>query len=360
MSVPRGARVVRLATRGSPLALVQAETVARLCEAQDPAVRAERVVVRTEGDRRRSEELDRIGGQGLFAKEVQAAVLDGRADVAVHSAKDLPARTPEGLVLAAVPERADPRDALVGACLDALGPGALVATGSARRRAQLANLRPDLGFVGLRGNMAARLERAQRGGVAAVVAAAAALDRLGWADRIAERLEPTQCLPQAGQGALALECRKDDAVCRELLARVDARDAHRALDAERAFLRALGAGCALPVGALARPAAGGVRDGGVRDDGERDDGERDDGERDDGARELLELEGMLASGDGRVVVRARLSGDDPEALGAALARMLVREHGASSLAELAGLEERDELARRDEPGAGLGRMSGFR
>ncbi len=305
MSATRGAGVVRLATRGSPLALAQARIVAGLLEARHPGLRTEPVAVRTEGDRRAGEDLERIGGQGVFVKEVQVAVLDGRADVAVHSAKDLPPDTPDGLLLAAVPERADPRDALVGATLDALAPGALVATGSARRRAQLANLRPDLGFVGLRGNMSTRLARAGDGTVAAVVAAAAALDRLGWGARVAERLSPLRCLPQVGQGALALECREDDLACRELLAQIDVWGDHRALDAERAFLRALGAGCALPAGALAQPADGG----------------------------RLALDGMLASGDGRVVVRARLVGDDAGALGRALAGMLVHDRGASSLPE---------------------------
>ena len=309
MSTAGGARVVRLATRGSPLALAQAGIVADLLEGRDPSLRAERVVVRTEGDRRFDEDLERIGGQGVFVKEVQAAVLDGRADVAVHSAKDLPPMTPDGLVLAAVPPRADPRDVLVGASLDGLAPGALVATSSARRRAQLADLRPDLGFVGLRGNMARRLERVEDGTVVAVVAAAAALDRLGWQHRIAERLSPTQCLPQVGQGAIALECRSGDERCRALLEQLDVLEDHRALEAERAFLQALGAGCTLPAGALARHAPGSDR--------------------------RLELEGMLASGDGRVVVRATLSGDDPQALGRALARHLVHDCGASSLPEWA-------------------------
>lgn len=304
MSVPLGVRVVRLATRGSPLALAQAELVAGLLEAADVSVRTERVIVHTEGDRRHDEELDRIGGQGVFVKEVQAAVLEGRADVAVHSAKDLPPRTPDGLVLLAVPPRADPRDALVGATLEELVPGAVVATGSPRRRAQLANLRPDLGFVGLRGNMATRLDRVGDGTVAAVVAAAAALDRLGWGSRVAQRLSPSECLPQVGQGALALECRDDDRSCRELLAAVDDRDAHRALDAERAFLRALGAGCTVPAGALAHTVG-----------------------------EIVELHGMLATGDGRVVVRSRLTGPEPAAVGEELARVLVAERGASSLAE---------------------------
>ena len=309
MSSPSGARGVRLATRGSPLALAQTAIVSELLRARGVSVHPEAVVVRTEGDRRRDEDLERIGGQGVFVKEVQAAVLEGRADVAVHSAKDLPPLTPDGLALVAVPQRADPRDVLVGATLDGLPPGALVATGSARRRAQLADLRPDLGFVGLRGNMARRLERVEDGTVASVVAAAAALTRLGWQGRIAQHLSLEQCLPQAGQGAIALECRRDDVRCSELLERIDVREDHRALDAERAFLRALGAGCRLPVGALARLAPGG---------------------------DLLVLDGLLATGDGRVVVRAKLSGDEPHALGRSLALHLVRERGASSLAEWAG------------------------
>ena len=298
--------VVRLATRGSPLALVQAAIVSDLLVAAAPGLVVQRVVVRTVGDRRADVELDRLGGQGAFAKEVQAAVLDGRADVAVHSAKDLPPETPPGLVLAAVPERADPRDVLVGRTLAELPAGALVATGSARRRAQLANLRPDLTFVGLRGNMETRLDRARDGAVGVVVAAAAALDRLGRSDRIAERLSVRRCLPQVGQGALALECRDDDGGgVRRLLDAVDVRGAHRALAAERAFLATLGAGCAVPAAAWAAP----VQPGGTR----------------------LVLRGLLASGDGRVVVRDELEGDDPGALGRALAELLVTGRGGSSI-----------------------------
>lgn len=300
MSAPR----IRLATRGSPLALEQTRLVEDALGAVRPGAELERVVLRTEGDRRAHEELDRIGGQGLFVKEVQVAVLEGRADVGVHSAKDLPPRTPAGLVLACVLERADPRDAMVGAALGALAPGALVATGSARRRAQLASVRPDLLFVGLRGNMATRLAHAGRD-VDAVVAAAAALDRLGWGDRAAERLPIAACLPQVGQGAIALECRAEDGRTRDALDAADVAPAHRALEAERAYLAALGAGCTLPVAAWAEPldAAGG----------------------------RLRLHGMLASGDGRVLVRSRQEGDEPLALGRALARALVGARGGASI-----------------------------
>jgi len=303
---------VRLATRGSPLALAQADIVAAMLVAHAQGVEVERVVVRTEGDRRTDDALDRIGGQGVFVKEIQQAVAEGRADAALHSAKDLPPVAPPGLGLVAVPVRADARDALVGSTLDALAPGAIVATGSPRRRAQLANLRPDLVFVGLRGNMATRLEHARSGAVDAVVAAAAALDRLGWADRLDERLDTATCLPQVGQGALALECRVDDPEMQTLLAAIDDPDLHMAVAAERAFLSALGAGCTLPVAAHATVA---MRTATARATG----------------RKKLRLEGMIASGDGRIVVRGALEGDDPDRLGLMLAAELLGERGAGAI-----------------------------
>ncbi len=154
---------LRLATRGSPLALCQTDIVATLLRHAHPGLDVEPVVVRTQGDREAAVSLDRIGGQGVFVAEVEVAVADGRADAAVHSAKDMTSTMPEQLVLGAVPERADPRDGLVGCTLAGLAPGALVATGSARRRAQLANLRPDLVFADLRGNMARRVSLARGG-----------------------------------------------------------------------------------------------------------------------------------------------------------------------------------------------------
>src|SRR5688500_4673500 len=190
---------VRVATRGSPLARWQADHVAMLL-GEDAAL----VVVETTGDRRQDVPIWEMGGQGVFVKEVQAAVLDGRADVAVHSAKDLPSQPTPGLMIAAVPEREDPRDALVGASLAGLRAGGRVATGSVRRRAQLAGLRPDLTFQGLRGNVGTRVERAGVGGIDAVVVAYAGLIRLGLADRAAEVLSPALMLPQVAQGALAV------------------------------------------------------------------------------------------------------------------------------------------------------------
>jgi hydroxymethylbilane synthase len=301
----RAGRVLRIATRRSPLALRQAEIVAALLgDAAGPLVPVE-----TAGDRRREVPIGRIGGKGVFVAEVRQAVLDGRADVAVHSAKDLPAAHVEaaaGLVLAAVPERADPRDALVGRSLSALGPGATVATGSARRRAQLAWLRPDLGFAELRGNIGTRLGRVPPGG--AVVVAMAAVHRLGLEAELASQLhvlEPLVMLPQVGQGALAVECREDDAAARDLLAGIDHEPSHRAVRAERSLLAALGGGCDAPVGGLARVAGG----------------------------TTLELEGLVASADGHVVVRHRATGDDPEALGAEVAEALLDRCGGRALVD---------------------------
>ncbi len=241
---------LRVATRGSALARWQAErVVARLQDCLGDRG-AELVVIETTGDQRADEPLHAIGGTGVFVKEVQAAVLAGQADVAVHSAKDLPAQSFPGLVLAAIPERADPRDALVGSTLADLPTGAVVATGSVRRRAQLAHLRPDLGFAELRGNIHTRLERAA--GFAAIVVAAAALDRLDLSSRIAERLDPAVMVPQVAQGALAVECRVDDQATIAQLQTINDPTAERAVVAERAFLAELGSGCSLPIGAYAQ------------------------------------------------------------------------------------------------------------
>src|SRR5579872_3850124 len=246
---------LRLATRGSALARWQAEHVAsRLGRS---GVETTLVFVETTGDLRRDVPLSQLGGQGVFVKEVEAAVLEGRADAAVHSAKDLQSTTAPGLVLAAVPERGDPRDALVGSSLASLRTGALVATGSVRRRAQLAWLRPDLTFTGLRGNMDTRVAKVDRpGGPAAVVVAATALVRLGWTERIAEYLEPSVMIPQVAQGALAIECRDGDDATRAALAPIEDGASRMAVNEERAFLAELGGGCDLPVGAYATVANG--------------------------------------------------------------------------------------------------------
>jgi hydroxymethylbilane synthase len=284
----------RVATRTSALARWQAERVGALLGGD-----VVYVPVTTTGDRDQTSDLHAIGGQGVFTKEVQQAVLDGRADLAVHSAKDLPSATPDGLVLAAVPERADPRDALVGATLAGLAAGARVGTDSVRRRAQLAAARPDLSFGPLRGNIETRLRKRLELGYGAVVVAYAALLRLGLAAEVAEVLDPAVCMPQVAQGALAVECRVDDVRTLDALRAIDDVGAHRAVDAERAFLAELGGGCTMPCGALARAAG-------------------------DGDADALVLDAALASPDGHLVVRTSRSGADPASLGAVAARELLR------------------------------------
>lgn len=286
--------ILTIATRSSAQARTQAEAVARAVEAAREGVTVELLFVQTTGDLRADVPLHQIGGQGVFVKEVQRAVLDGRADLAVHSAKDLPSQPAQGLVIASVPERRDPRDALVGRRLDELAPGATVATGSVRRRALLAAARPDLTFAELRGNIATRLEKVPDQG--AIVIAVAALEILGLTDRIAEILDPAIMLPQVAQGALAVECRAGDEATFAALAAIEHMPSRRRVEAERAFLAEVGGGCDVPVAGFATSAGG----------------------------DRLCLEGLLADPGGERVVRRRAEGDDPVALG--------REVGAAVLA----------------------------
>ena len=269
---------LRIATRGSPLALAQSGGIARRIE-ETLGVETELVEVRTSGDRIENVSLAKLGGKGLFVKEIEEALLEGRADLAVHSAKDLPAAIAPGLVLAAFPERADPRDALVGRGarrgLADLPRGARVGTGSVRRRSQLLAMRPDLEVVPLRGNVDTRLRKLEEEGLDAVILACAGLDRLGLGDRIHERVDPNLLLPSVGQGTLAIEAREGDPLAGDLAA-VDHPGTRAELAAERAFLSRLAGDCNVPLAALAeRP-----------------------------SRDRVVLRGLVASPDGRRVVRA--------------------------------------------------------
>ena len=291
---------LRLATRRSPLALIQARLVQdrlRGC-----GVESQLVEIETSGDQRLDVPLSVLGGEGVFAVEIQRALLRGEADVAVNSAKDLPSQSPDGLMLASAPERLDPSDVLVGRALAGLGPGASVATGSPRRRALLLERRPDLRVVELRGNMATRLAAPGSNGVDAVVAAAAALWRLGESARIAERLDPSWFVPQVGQGALALEARMDDLDTLVLLGQINDENAFACVGAERAFLRELGLGCSIPAGAHAT-----VNNG------------------------VISLHGVMIGVDGTKSVRLSLEGTNPEALGWRLATTLRDELGGGAL-----------------------------
>jgi hydroxymethylbilane synthase len=301
---------IRIATRASDLALVQARTVAAQIESKLGAS-TEIVPVKTTGDRIQSVSLAKIGGKGLFVKEIEEALADGRADLAVHSAKDLPAVLADGLVLAAFPERADCRDALVarksGATLRALAAGARVGTGSARRTAQLKTNRADLEIVPLRGNVPTRLRKLVEQELDAVILACAGLDRLGFGDRIEERISPEVMLPAIAQGALAIEARRGEALCDDLAALNDAQTA-RAVRAERGFLARLGADCTVPVACLAEGSVAG----------------------------RLRLRGLVAAEDGSRIVRGELevAADQAVSGGARLAEQILARGGEDILAEI--------------------------
>ncbi|MFB3829961.1 MAG: hydroxymethylbilane synthase [Bryobacteraceae bacterium] len=278
-----------IVSRGSQLALWQA----RWISGQLPGSRIE--IVKTTGDRITDAPLPQIGGKGLFTKEIEEALLDGRGDVAVHSLKDLPTALPPGLVLAATPVREDARDAILGMKLADLPRGARVGTSSPRRAAQLRAVRPDLVIDSLRGNLDTRLRKLAEGQYGAIVLALAGLKRMGWTDRVAEVLDPEIMCPAVGQGALGIETREDG---RRLVAFLDHAPTRAAVAAERAMLEALGGGCQLPMGAYARL------------EGDR-----------------LRVLGMVASPDGSRVVRAEVSGSaaDAEAAGRELAARLTRD-----------------------------------
>ena len=301
-------RTIRIGTRGSRLALRQTDAVVAALRQRFPDRRFEVRTLRTTGDRQTQEPLDQIGGVGVFVKELESALLAGEIDMAVHSLKDVPTGLPEGLIIAAVPGREDPRDALVsrnGAKLADLPPGTRVGTGSARRACQLRALRRDITVAGIRGNVDTRLRKVEAGEVDAVVRAAAALARMGWLDKAAEVLSFDLMLPAPGQGALAVEIRSDDEAIRQMAAAIDDGDYHQAVTAERAFLARLGGGCSVPIAAL------GEIDGG-----------------------RLRLQGLVGDREGIRILRADLEGPaaDVEALGVRLAEKLLAE-GAGELLE---------------------------
>jgi hydroxymethylbilane synthase len=293
--------VIRIGTRGSALALWQAEHVrARLVAlGQEVALR----VITTTGDRLLDRRLQTVGGKGAFLKEIEEAMQRGEVDLAVHSLKDVPTALPEGLALCAVLERADPRDALVsaGVRLADLPAGARVGTSSLRRQAQLRALRPDLVLTDLRGNVDTRIRRVREGRFDAILLAMAGLTRLGRAGEATEALDPRSFVPAPGQGTIALECRADDRRVRDAVAPLEHAPSARAAAAERAFLAGLGGGCNVPLGAHAFA-----------------------------AEEDLELVAFVSSPDGHDLLRGERSGSDPLALGRALAEDLLAR-GASRL-----------------------------
>lgn len=295
---------LRLGTRGSRLATTQSGSVAALLEAAHPSLSVELIEIRTSGDRIQDVPLGPHLGQAFFTKEIQDALLDGRVDLAVHSCKDLATLVPKGLLLGAIPQREDPRDALVsrsGGLAD-LPEGARVGTSSPRRRLFLAAARPDLEIADLRGNVPTRLAAVEEGRYDAVILASAGLRRLGLEDRITELLDPEVMLPAAAQGALALEVRSDDHRTRSLVTVLDDPVARAEVEAERSCLRRLGAGCQAPVGALGRV------------DGD-----------------TLELHVAVASPDGVLRTRAEGGTGDPGELGVRAAEEILARLGIHSL-----------------------------
>lgn len=300
---------LRIATRKSQLALWQAEHVAALLREAHPGLQIELVPLLTQGDRIQDRSLAAIGGKGLFIKELEVAIEDLRADIAVHSMKDVPADLPDGLAIEAVLARADPRDALVTtsgiARLEDLPQNAVVGTSSLRRQAQLRALRPDLRVESLRGNVDTRIRKLEAGGMDAIVLACAGLVRLGLESRITARLDPQICLPAVTQGVIGIECRRSDTRTAGLLQALEDRATRKVMDAERAFAARLGGSCQSPIAAYAELDA-----------------------------ERITLRGLVAEPDGSRLLRDSATGDakNPAAIGRQLAdRMLAA--GAGPLLE---------------------------
>jgi hydroxymethylbilane synthase len=303
-------RQLRIGTRGSALALWQAAWVKAQLLAAHEELAVELLVIKTTGDKILDVPLAKVGGKGLFVKEIEEALLDGKADLAVHSVKDVPAELPEGLHLAVMPPREDPRDALIsrnGAGLEALPQGARVGTSSLRRAAQLLYLRPDLRIETLRGNVDTRLRKLESEGFDAIVLAAAGLKRMELSHVVSEYLEPERIVPAVGQGALGIETRTGDGFTNEMVASLAHQATMTIVSAERAFLKRLEGGCQVPIGAHA------TMEG-----------------------ETLILTGMVADLDGVRLIRKDLHGDaqQPEVVGERLAEVILESGGAEILAEI--------------------------
>lgn len=249
--------ILRVGTRGSALALTQTGQVISTIEALTPGLKCECVVIKTSGDARQDVSFAAVGVKGMFVKEIEEALFADVIDLAVHSMKDMPGELPDGLVLGAIPERADPRDALLsdGRTLVELPSGARVGTSSLRRAVQTLHQRSDIEIVELRGNLDTRIRKLDEGQYDAVILASAGLERMGWSHRIVERLDVDRWIPAPGQGALALETRSADARTLKLLSPLQHADTADAVTAERTFQSALGLGCGVPIGAHARATA---------------------------------------------------------------------------------------------------------
>jgi hydroxymethylbilane synthase len=299
--------MLTIGSRGSQLALWQARWIQARIQSFGVDSRIE--IIHTTGDKITDVALSKVGTKGLFTKEIEEALLSGTIDLAVHSLKDMPTELPDGLTLAAIPEREDPRDALVGRDLAGLAQHARVGTSSLRRTAQLRARRPDLAIEDIRGNVDTRLRKLDAGQYDAIVLAAAGLRRLGWENRITELLDPSVMCPAVGQGALAVETRADGGAALEIARRLEHRESRMAVTAERALLAALGGGCQVPMGAYATV-----------------------------TQEALYIEAIIVSPDGAEIIRKKASGAAAEAaaIGRALGQELLAEGGRAILETVYG------------------------
>lgn len=301
---------ITIGTRGSKLALWQANYIADCIRTQYPDVDVELLHIVTTGDKILDVPLAKIGGKGLFTKELETAMLNGEIDLAVHSLKDMPTELPEGLLLAAITERADAGDAFISpkyGSVENLPQGAKVGTSSLRRKAQLLKFRPDLTIHDLRGNLDTRLQKLDTGDLDAILLAVAGLKRLGWQDRITQVLPSEICLPAVGQGALAIEARCNDEEILDILAFLNHQETRWAVEAERAYLAEVEGGCQIPIGVYATI-----------------------------QQAVLILEAVILSVDGVRQVRQTISGDPTEAkgLGQTLAQRMLQAGGREILQEL--------------------------
>ncbi|MCS7458746.1 hydroxymethylbilane synthase [Paenibacillus doosanensis] len=311
-------RKIVVGTRQSALALTQTgqvvEQLRELCQKLGIECEFELKKIVTKGDRILDVTLSKVGGKGLFVKEIEQALFDGEIDMAVHSMKDMPAELPEGLVVGAVPHREDPRDCLItsgGVTLDELPQGAKVGTSSLRRSCQLQNYRADLQIESIRGNIDSRLKKLESEGFDAILLAAAGLHRTGWQDRISEYLPTELSLPAVGQGALCVECRGNDEFVLELLKHFNHEPTALAVAAERSFLGRLNGGCQVPIGAYASLG-------------------------DEGGNPVITLTGMVGTPDGKQMLKETMTGTDPDKLGSQLADTLIRQGAVDILAMVRG------------------------
>lgn len=305
---------IRIASRGSALALWQTNHVKKLLESAHPGITVEITIIKTTGDQILNSPLSVIGGKGVFTKELEESLLANETDIAVHSLKDLPTTLPDGLQITAILKRASVEDAFlsnsVGMTIESLPHGATVATGSLRRKAQLLALRPDLNIVDIRGNVPTRIEKLRNSTWSGMLLASAGIERLGLSDAINQKIPTTTILPAPGQGAIAIEARTGDEAISEICSVLhDAQTAY-AVTAEREVLRMLGGGCQVPLGTFANN-----KDG------------------------ILELDSCIAMTDGKKMIRASAVAQDnesPSELGARVASMLIEQGGDSIIASLSG------------------------